>query len=653
MLKTLKLRKALAAFCVALGTASAASTLFAAESRTVESPTKVVKVDVKIDDFASYKLTFDGAKVLGESRLGIGFGASRLIGESSRNVDETWTCAVGKRSVYVDRCVETTFELQEVAEAKRKWNVVLRAYDDGVAIRYVVPKQDGLDELTLDVDETEFAFGANLDCWATYYPKYNTSQEEFFLRKKLSDVKPDSFVGMPLVVKGEGFIAALTEADLLDWAGAQFASSPQTPTTIKLRLTPRDDKRGAVVCRPEVKSPWRVVLLGKKPVDLINNSGIVENVATPCNFDASWVEPGNSAWDWWAPKNGREISNAKIKEFIDFAASMGWEYFTLDAGWERKPGEWSDDLSQVFRDGVDVPACVEYGKSKGVRLFLWYHVDPLKKAGVRKTLERCAKWGVAGLKIDFMDSHSQETVQWLTETCRIAAENRLLVNYHGMYKPTGMTRTFPNQITREGVRGNEYNRWSALTSEHLATLPFTRCMLGPADFTPGGFLNEHPETFKKVDALPDGSTCHTVGTRARELALCMIYDSPLRTLCDLPSVYAGKPGLEFLRELPTVWDDTTALDGEIGEFVAVARRSGEVFYLSALTNDKARSLDVRLDFLEDDAEYEATIYADASETDSDANAISITTQTFKKGDLATLKMARDGGWNAIFRKVAK
>ncbi|MBQ2850810.1 MAG: glycoside hydrolase family 97 N-terminal domain-containing protein, partial [Thermoguttaceae bacterium] len=186
MLKTLKLSKALAAFCVALGTATAASTLFAAESRTVESPGKVVKVDVTVDDYASYKLAFDGAKVVGESRLGIGFGASQLVGESSRNVDETWTCAVGKRSVYVDRCVETTFELQEVAEPKRKWNIVLRAYDDGVALRYVVPKQNGLDELTLDVDETEFAFGANLDCWATYYPKYNTSQEEFFLRKKLS-----------------------------------------------------------------------------------------------------------------------------------------------------------------------------------------------------------------------------------------------------------------------------------------------------------------------------------------------------------------------------------------------------------------------------------------------------------------------------------
>ena len=631
--------------------------LFSQESRIIMSPENRVKIDVDFDESVTYCLTFDGEKVLDNSRLGMMFqdvpalGKFRITGETTRNIDETWEYPLGKQTYYTDHCVETAFELQEIDEPNRLLTLVFRAYDDGIAFRYIVPEQPGIPEFCVSSDDTEFSFGQDYDIWAAFYSRFNTSQENFFLPKKLSDIKPDSFVGMPLIVCSDKFVAALTESDLLDWAGGQFAASAENPTTVKIRLTPRRDGRGAVVRQTPAASPWRVILLGKKPVDLINNSGIVMNTATPCQLsDVSWIRPGNSSWDWWAVKSPREISNDIIFRFIDFAEKMGWEYTTFDAGWARRTnyGYDKNDTTQ-FADGVDIPECVDYASGKNVRLFLWFHWQDLEQAGVSMMLERCAKWGVAGVKIDFLDSDCQEMVQWATETCRIAAENKILVNYHGMYKPTGMNRTLPNQITREGIRGNEYNRWSALTSQHLVSLPFTRCLLGPADFTPGGFLNEHPETFNVLEKT-DTKTCHVIGTRARELALCMIYDSPLRTICDLPEFYENQPGIEYLRDLPTVWDETRALDGDIGEFLVMARRSGNRWFLSAITNEQARSVEVALDFLEDGVEYEAAVYADDSESDSDAKAIAVTKENFKKGDMVTLNMVRDGGWNAVFVK---
>lgn len=639
---------------------------FAAETRTLESPEKRVKIELEIGDALSYRLTFDGARVLETSRLGttfgeksaadaapLPFGAAKIVGESTRQIAETWAYPFGNQAQYVDRCAETTLELEEIAAPNRRLNVVFRAYDDGIAFRYVVPNPNGA-TLRVFSDDSEFAFGENLDVWASFYKTFNTSQEEIFHPRKLADVKPDSFVGTPLIVRSPNFVAALAESDLLDWSGAQFATSETSATTVKVRLTPRDDKDACVKTNAKSAAyPWRVVLLGKKPVDIINNSGIILNCATPCELDdASWVEPGNSSWDWWAPKSSRKVTNERLRDFIDFSAEMGWRYATVDAGWSKRTNYgYGENDATVFADGIDIPKLVEYADSKNVRLFLWFHCDDLKKAGVEKTFKKCADWGVAGLKIDFMDSHSQEMVQWTTETCRIAAKYRLLINYHGMHKPTGMTRTLPNQINREGVRGNEYNRWSKQTATHVATLPFTRCAIGPADYTPGGFLNEHSETFVCLDQIKDeNATCRVVGTRARELALCQIFDSPLRTLCDLPENYRGQPGLEFLRALPAVWDETTALDGEIGEFVVVARRSGDDWYVSAITNEKARETTLAFDFLADGAEYEATIYADAPESDADANAISISTKTVKKGDVETLKLARDGGWNVVLKK---
>lgn len=625
-----------------------------AQTLQITSPNAKTAITLTVGDAVTYSAAFDGAIVTKPSKLGISFQSAEPLGEmkivdsQSKTISQTWKCRLGKQAEYVDNCTETTVQIQETGASARKLTLVFRAYDDGFAFRYIVPADSGFadenGEFCIESEETEFVFDDDYDAWATSHRAFNTSQEEEFLKTKLSAVKPDAFIGMPLVVKCDGFYAALTESDLLDWAGAQFAGASDASPVVKVRLTPRKDGHGCVIRKGEAASPWRVVLLGKRPVDLVNNSGIILNTATPCLIDDSWVEAGNSSWNWWAPKVGYP-TDAIMKELVDFAAENGWRYTLVDAGWQDRNQE-----GVAYTKDLNLPELVKYAEKKDVRILIWFHYTSLLDAGVRNAFEQITDWGVAGVKIDFMDSHTQEMVQWIEETCQMAAEYKLIVDYHGMYKPTGMERTYPNQITREGVRGNEYNRWSRNSAAHTATLPFTRCMLGPADYTPGGFLNEHSDTFKSLNAYEDKSAdCRVIGTRARELALCMIYDSPLRCLADLPRNYKGEPGFEYLRNLPPVWDETIALDGEIGEFYVVARRSGDSWFVSGITNEQARSFSTKFDFL-GVGDYEGTVYADSPEADQDATQIAISKETFRKGDVFEIDAVRDGGWNVVLTK---
>ncbi len=638
----------------------AAVPAFGADAISVSSPEGRTKIDVTVDSTIRYSITYDGVRVVGDSQLGLtlgeggALGALKLVAVETRRIDEEYA-SIGRRAVDRDRCFEANVDAQEEAAPNRKIRFTFRAYDEGAALRYAFLDDsnvyDANGEVRVDEESLRFAFDENCDVWAAEFKDYASNHEGAFQKRKFANIKPGQYVGRPLVVVGESFIAALTESDLLDWSGLQFTGT-DVPGTVATLLAPRDDKRGKVVRKGACASPWRVVVLGKDAVELVNHSDIVRHVATPCAIDTDWIEPGNCSWDWWAPKNGREISDAAAKTFIDFASEHGWRYILIDAGWYKKDGKKvvADEDGNLVVKGLDVPELVEYGNAKNVKLLMWIDWPDIIQVDVRRTLKRFADWGVAGVKIDHMNSHSQEMVANLAEAVKIAAEYRLLVNYHGMYEPTGLERTYPNQITREGVQGNEYFRGRALSMTLVAALPYTRGLIGPADYTPGGFRNAHLEDFKtlKQQEEADASTM-VVGTRAHELALCMLFDSPLRCLCDLPRVYAGKSGLDYLDALPASWDDTIALKGEIGEYYVVARRSGEDWYVSAIANERARDVELVFDFL-DDATYEATFYKDAPNSDKDANALAIEHTAVNKNDSVLARMARDGGWNVVLKK---
>ncbi len=632
----------------------------------ITSPDKKVEIQIQVEKSLSWSVVYDGNTVLYPSQLGLlfkdqpTFGPMTILKTQTSTIDKTWENKQSKRSLYVDHCTETTISLKEIAKPNRQMELVVRAYNDGLALRYRLPKQAGLENFVLLEDQTEFAFPNDSDCWVSDHKKFNTSQEKPFVQMKITDISRDAFAICPLVIASKQFgYAAVSEADLLSWAGMQFAAAikqdNEKACTLRLRLTPRQDGNGVVVAKTPIQTPWRVVLLGKKPVDLINNSGIILNVSTPSQIaDTDWIHPGTSSWDWWSESN-RVINTDTFKSRVDLAHEMGWRYTTLDDPWyynsmfQRKPGQTVDTTRGC--DTIDLDEAFRYAKEKGVKVLVWMHYKDLITCGREKTFKAYEKWGIAGVKIDYMDSDCQETVDWLLETVKIAAKYHLLVNYHGMYKPTGLERTWPNQITREGILGNEYNKFSNLvTPKHCATLPFTRFLAGPGDFTPGGFLNVHPDKFVMQSKLKNTS-CTEQGTRAHALAMCLIVDSPILTICDKQGNYQNQPGREFLKNIPPVWDDTMAVDGEIGKYYLLWRRSGNICYAGAITDEQPRELNLKLDFLEKGQIYKAEIFADSLDSTVVATKIVLSEKMVKSGETIKIDMVRNGGWTAIFRPV--
>lgn len=416
---------------------------------------------------------------------------------------------------------------------------------------------------------------------------------------------------------------------------------------LQAKLAPRHDGNGVAVASCSDKSPWRLIIVAPKAINLLDQT-ILMNVSAPTDssIDWSWLKPGSASWDWWS--GGFQMNTENLKKYVDFAAEMGFPYHLIDAPWYGDINKSHSSIMKGKKD-VDIEELARYAKSKDVGLVLWLYWTDADRDYL-KAFPYYEKLGIAGVKIDFMDRDDQEMVEWYDKIVRKAAEHKLFVDYHGAYKPTGYRRTFPNLITREGIRGNEYHKWATLSPEHYCTLPYTRLMLGPGDFTPGSF-NTH---FSDQPKHSDIKTAQGIGTRAHELAICMLYDSPFLCFCDAHHVYRANmdSGVEYLKRLPTVWDESRGVDGEIGQYVSMVRRKGNDWYYAAITDKNSRTLTLSLDFL-DSGEYEAMIYADNDETKKDPRKISISKRTVKKSDKLNVRMIREGGQTIVFQKKDK
>ncbi|HSI07959.1 MAG TPA: glycoside hydrolase family 97 protein [Rariglobus sp.] len=598
-----------------------ASLASAAEQR-VSSPNGKLTLVVSDGTGLRYRVELDGKPLLADSVLGLAFADGTTLGPSAKIAatqtaarNTTWDDPLGQRRTVPDRFRELRVNLSEGSSPARTFALVARAYDEGVAFRYDLPEASGLGEFTLQRELTEFRFPADHRAWPG---DESACAENTYRESKLSGIpqqSPDKRNAgqpfrsvLPLLVETPAAYVAVAESDLLDWAGMFLTGTGET--AVRTELAPRQDKRGAVVGRVPMVSPWRVLMVGRTVADLITND-LVATLATPSRIaDSTWVKPGVSAWDaWWTGVNPSQPKhtglqargdNRSHREYIDFASEMGWPYQLVDWFWyqnmtnERKnvfsrPNNPSGDFTQSTPD-IDVPSLVEYARAKNVRLFVWGHSLDLQTAGIDKTLGYLASLGLAGVKIDFINSDSQEAVQWCVRVLDAAARNHLMVDFHGAYKPTGLARTYPNFITQEGVLGNEYNKLGGNKNDtrHSLILPFTRGLLGPMDYTPGAFINRTPSRFKAT--FP----AQGVGTRARQLAMTVVYRSPLLVLCDSPANYRGQPGVEFFRDLPTVWDESVVLSAEIGKHLVIARRSGQRWFIAAMNGDEALTLDVPL-----------------------------------------------------------
>ena len=602
----------------------------------------------------TYTVTFNNGSIVSDSPLGLELLSGenlatglKITGVTIGNADETYTMPYGITSDIRNHYNEAVYQLEN--QQGIKLELVFRAFNDGVAFRYRFPEQANLTDFEITGELSSFAFISDYDYWGLHLPGYTTSYESDYTAAKLANIKPDSLTALPLLVKvsDEAWVG-ITEANIENYAGMYLRGDADVPYRLVASLSPqRDNPDVCVTATAPLETPWRVMIIGDAPGRLYE-SNIVLNLNDPAEGDFSWVKPGKSAWDWWNGQvvaNGQrgQMDNATMKYFIDFAGEMGLEYMLVDAGWYVRFGNVSDsvadgDITQTIPE-IDMPELVRYAAEKNVGIVIWLNWIPVAR-DMEKAFPVFEQWGVKGIKIDFMDSDDQFMVGFYNRVAELAARHHLVVDFHGAYKPDGIRRTYPNVITREGVMGLEYVKWSnRITPDHDATLPFTRMLAGPMDYTPGGFTNTVRDGFRPRNFMP-----MTQGTRTHQLALFVIFESPFQVMADFPDNYRGGAGIEFLRHVPTTWDETHVLDTAVGDYTFFARRNGEEWYLGGINDWAPREFDIPLDFI-GDGNYVAEIFSDGPEAGTtNAEDVTITSAIVTSGTTLHVAFAPGGGY---------
>jgi alpha-glucosidase len=665
---------------IAIVLATALSAAAQAQPISVQSPNGVMEISIATlrsgspnvaGGQLSYQITFRGQTVVDWSNLGLILEGGSVLGPAMRvessqpsSQDETWTPVAGKASPIRNHYNALTVEAVETGGNSLRLTVEARAYDDGVAFRYLVPEQPSLSEVRILNEATNLRFSKDADTFPYIARGFQTSNEDNYHELPLGGLHPEYLINLPFVLHLPGIAwVGITEADLEDYpnlfltgtvartVNARLATRVEdvhTWTEIAPSFDPKADAaKPSVIARTPVKSGWRVFMIGDQPGRLVE-SNMVVNLNPPCAIgDPGWVKPGKIPWDWWNGSQAKGVANpgknnATIKYYIDFAARNNFPYMLIDAGWAvtlpARPGYHPppDDLTKVIPE-LDIPMLVEYAKSKNVRLWLWAHYRDVNDQ-IDTAFPLFEKWGIAGVKVDFMDRTDQWMVNWYRMVARKAAEHHLMVDFHGAFKPDGMRRTFPNVLTREGVLGAEYNKWSGrVTPQHNVMLAFTRMLAGPMDYTPGGFDNVTWENFVPRNILP-----MVMGTRAHATALYVVFEGELQMISDSPDAYDGQKELNFLRVVPTTWDETRVVSGEPPKYIAVARRSGNEWFFGAITNWDPREFDLPLTFLRR-GNYTAEIYSDGPNAATEPKDSVLETRSVNAQTVLKLKLAPGGG----------
>jgi alpha-glucosidase len=590
-------------------------TVFAQTDYRVSSPDGSISIALQVgaDQSPRYEVTRHGATVIAPSQLRLqlvddrGFQFFDAVTSKRRSIDQQYRLVVGKASQARDRFNELTVSLQERGSATRRLDIILRAYDDGVALRYFIPSQPGFDELQLRAEATEFVFAGDYECHGLNVGHMYSSHEGEFDPVRASRIREHNLFDLPLScrVPGGRTQFAITEADLHNYAGMYLSGRGNGEPGVVTRLARHPTESSPVVrlkmSAQGIASPWRVIMMADTLGKLIEST-LIANLNPPTALrDITWIVPGKSAWDWWSgphlpPPAKAGMDMATLKRYIDFAAAARLQYMLIDEGWCLNSGvggvaRQDADITRAKPD-IDMEELVRYAAQRKVGLWLWVQWALLDRQ-MDAALAQYRQWGIKGIKIDFMDRNDQQMVEYYHRVMSKAAEQRLMVDLHGAYPPTGLYRTYPNYMTQEGIMGAEYNKWSRrVTATHNVTLPYTRMLLGPMDYTPGGFRNVRADEFRINNSPPFVQT-----TRGQALAMFVVYDSPLQMVADSPDAYENAAGFDFVKDVPASWDETRFLQGTIAEYIVLARRKGNAWYIGAMTNEAARELTVPLDFL--------------------------------------------------------
>lgn len=578
----------------------------------LSSPDGRISAVVHTGDAITYEVSCEGTTLLAPGEIALNLadgtvygGAAKLQKAIRTSVSSSFTSSLYKRSEISDEYNELTLVFKE-------FKLVFRAYDQGVAYRFVTRAKS---DFIVRSETAQFNLADAKKAWIPYVKnagnQFFNSFENIYAVQKLPEWENGRLAFLPILVETEnGVKLSITEADLFDYPGmylsnddadnvleASFAPLPATweqkghNMLQKIVLTRHDY---IAECTPSTVFPWRIVSIAAEDKDLLEDDMVYRIASAPADEDWSWVKPGKVAWDWWNDWNIRGvdfeagINNDTYKYYIDFASANGIEYVILDEGWAVNK---QADLFQVIPE-IDLQMLCDYAAGKNVGIILWAGYWAFNR-DMEHVCEHYSRMGVKGFKVDFMDSDDQQMVDFHHRAARMGAKYHLMMDFHGSYKPTGLHRTYPNVINFEGVHGLEQCKWIKADVDQVAydvTVPFIRMLAGPMDYTQGAMHNAIRKNYHPCNTEPMSQ-----GTRCHQLAEYMVFSSPLSMLCDSPSNYMDEPECtEFIAKVPTVWEETVALPSKVGEYVAVARRSGSRWYVGAITDWTARDIDIDL-----------------------------------------------------------
>lgn len=621
---------------------------------SVFSPDNNIQFQFQLfEGMAMYSVAFKKTIIIDQSRIGLTFSkgsfndylkSGKVI---RRQGEETYELVVGKVKSVKERFNEAIIPLRQTENGIRV-NFIIRAFNDGVAFRYEFLQIPSQATFELEDEGTSFTPRPNPNVIAMFLENYTTSHEALYTNVQLGKLPANKLMALPVLFEYPGEVyLAISEAALVDYAGMYLMKERGI---LRSMLSPLPSNPGIKVAgKLPHKTPWRVLMISDRIGALIE-SNIITNLNEPNKIeDVSWIKSGKTTWPWW---NGNIVADTlktpgnnfmTQKYYIDFCARNGLEYHSIveygsqawyqDDGKDFQPGANHDVTKPV--PGLDMKAVCDYAHSKGVDIRVWVHWAALYPK-LDAAFAQFEKWGVSGMMIDFMDRDDQDMVNIQTEMLEKAAKHKLHVQFHGAYKPTGLHRTYPNEFTREGTLNYEVNKWDSagLSPDHDINIPFTRMLAGSTDYHLGGFRAVNKENFKAQFSEP-----LVLGTRCHMLAMYVVLESYLGMVCDYPEAYEGQDGFDFIRNVPTVWDETKVIDARVGEYIVIARRKNEDWFVGAITNSSARQLSIPLKFV-GTGSFKAFIITDSP---GDPNRINTSTESITSTTTLTITLSAGGG----------
>ncbi len=611
-----------------------------------------------------FSVNFRGRELLQNSALGLeleGEGdllaGARLTSTHRGSHNETYHMRMpSKQDPIRNQYRELT--LNFTSSAGHKLQVFLRAFDDSLAFRYAIPAQPSLKQVVITDERTTFRLAGNPKTVFLYRDSYTTPHEGIYDIGVLKERKANTLIDLPALFEYEdGAAVAITEANLQHYAGMYLKSpADEEESGLVSTLSPLPGQTAIKVRVPTpMVSPWRVVMLGDHVGRLIEST-VIPSLNEPCQIkDTSWIKPGKTTWTWWNGLAGEPVGFPTrldlrtMKHYVDFCSQHGLAYHAVVSTAEPDVRPWYHQTKNGIAPGPDsdvtkprpeiqMDELLRYAASKGVKLRLWVHQKALKPQ-IDKAFALYERWGIQGMMVDFLDRDDQEMVEFSETILKKAAEHHLQIQFHGVWKPTGRNRSYPNLTNHEGVLNLEYLRWSDLcTPQHNVTVTFTRMLAGPMDYHLGGFRAVTRTEFKPRKVGPV-----VIGTRCHHMATYIVYENPVPMVADYPSAYGNQPGFEVIERVPTLWDETRVLDARVAEYIVLARRKGKEWYVGAMTNWTPREIDIPLTFL-GPGEFLVETWSDAPETIDDPNFLVKESRKVTARDTLHAKLVTGGGW---------